>query len=187
MIRLLLRICKDLSVADVDMAALRVLDVDAARLSCPTCKAVGQMIRHEDYERHFVFMDGDVVTDKLITVRRVRCESCGATHALLPLAVIPYKPFSIRLIARIITDALEHAHPSIEALCEHYGIAVNTFYRMRTCFESCVRIARGIVAGKDTMREMAREMLEGDASKLDCILAAFLDDTGMSFCQSRSP
>jgi hypothetical protein len=187
MIRLFLRICKDFDDDDIDRAALRAPDVDAARLRCSRCGAVGQMTGHGSYGRHFVFLDGDVMTDELITVTRVRCDSCRATHALLPLAAIPYRPFSIRLVARLIFEWLECLFPSIEALCEHYGIDVNTFYRYRRHYESCVRIARGMLYGKDRVRAVAHEMCRGDASRLDCILAAFFDETGMSFCQSRGP
>lgn len=186
MIRLLLRICKNLGADDVDRLALMEPDIDAAKLFCPKCKAIGQMVRHDEYRRHFVFMDGDRVTERLITVVRVRCDSCGSTHALLPLAAIPYKPFSIRFVASFIVDSLEHKFASIEALCSHYRIAVATFYRYRDCFESCVRVVRGVTHKKDHVRAMAAKML-GATSEIDAVLTAFLDTTGLSFCQSRAP
>lgn len=160
---------------------------EPSRLLCPKCGAVGSMARHAHYMRHFVFLREGKVTDEVIAVTRLRCISCGATHALLPLAAVPYSVFSIRFIAMMLLDSLDHTFPSIEVLCAHYKIAINTFYRIRRRFESCVRIARGITAKKDCVYEMARKMLENAMTDLDFVLSSFFDACGMSFCQSRSP
>jgi transposase-like protein len=103
------------------------LDLD--RAVCPYCKAKETMVPHASYLRHFVYIKDGEAIDEPISIQRLRCKSCDNTHAVLPLATIPYMAFSIRFIARIVIDKLTGTFSSVEALCAHYGISTNTFYR----------------------------------------------------------
>lgn len=42
----------------------------------------------------------------LLSVQRVKCNSCGKTHALLPFGIIPYKQFSDEIISKILYELL---------------------------------------------------------------------------------
>lgn len=55
--------------------------------ACPSCGCPGNFTRHGSYERFLRTEDGE----RRIRVRRVVCRSCGATHALLPPGVVPYR------------------------------------------------------------------------------------------------
>ncbi len=57
---------------------------------CPRCGCPGNFTGHGSYRRHLVTVGSTVV----LTVRRVRCASCGATHAVLPDGVVPYRAYS---------------------------------------------------------------------------------------------
>ena len=67
-------------------------------LVCPKCKTVGLFHRHAVYSR-YLFNN----TEEYITIQRVRCESCGSTHALLPDIIIPYRYFSSPFIILVIS------------------------------------------------------------------------------------
>lgn len=57
---------------------------------CPKCGCAGNYVRHGRYRRRIVAMGGEAV----IAVARVRCMSCGATHAIIPPDVVPYRAYS---------------------------------------------------------------------------------------------
>jgi len=189
MLRVFKRICNDLcnGGSDVDALALVPVDYDLAKICCPVCRACASMRRHGKYQRHYVYLSDGIVIDALITIVRLRCASCGTTHALLPLGAIPYSAYSIRLIAHIVIDALDHVFPSIEALCEHYAITSNTFLRIRRRFAACVRLARGQASGDDGIRTLASLLASHCQQALDDLLSSFFDTTGSSFCQMHGP
>lgn len=58
---------------------------DPAMLPC-TCGRSGSLIRYGSYCR-YVKADG---TKFPLVVRRVLCQSCGRSHALIPSALVPY-------------------------------------------------------------------------------------------------
>lgn len=97
-------------------------------LVCPKCKTVGLFHRHAFYNR-YLFNN----TEEYITIQRVRCESCGSTHALLPDIIIPYRYFSSPFVLRLfdlylkkhlsvsqIACALGISHQAVEALIDSY-------------------------------------------------------------------
>lgn len=57
---------------------------------CPRCGCPGNFTGHGSYSRALVVPGGCVS----LRVRRVRCASCGATHAVVPEGVVPYRAYS---------------------------------------------------------------------------------------------
>jgi hypothetical protein len=180
-------ICKDSEQGDLDAMALAPPSYDLSRTVCPTCKARASMDVHSSYHRHFTHIkDGDVV-DIRIRIIRLRCASCMKTHALLPEAVVARSPFSIPFIASLIRDWLDRVFPSIEGLCAHYGIAINTFYRLKARFERSVRLAYGITSGQGGIR-CALTILSGcNIYAADSLLSGYFLLAKRSFCEARGP
>lgn len=59
-------------------------------VACPCCGATGDFAGHGSYTRALVV----VGREETLSVRRVRCLGCGATHAVLPAGVVPYRAHS---------------------------------------------------------------------------------------------
>jgi transposase-like protein len=180
-------VCKNLLGNSLDAVALEPVDLDLEKARCPSCKARGRLAYHSAYRRWFIHILDGVITRARIWVKRLKCTSCNRTHALLPEAAIPHSPFSVCFVASLITDWKDHRYRSIERLCEHYGIATTTFYRIRRRFSSCVKIAWGLVAGKDRESKAAHILSGGDVHAADGLLEAFFKKTNTSFCQPRPP
>ena len=89
-------------------------------LECPFCKST-KLIRWGSYERNVIFFSGDeiILESLILKVQRVRCKSCGKTHALLPIGIIPYKQFSDEVITRVINEAF---NLSLDEISEKYAI-----------------------------------------------------------------
>ena len=60
------------------------------QLSC-TCGQKAQLIKHGYYNRKLKSCDGFVT----LSILRLRCQSCGKTHAILPGFIVPYSQISL--------------------------------------------------------------------------------------------
>jgi len=71
---------------------------------CPGCSAARRFKLHGSYSRHVVFLENDKLTHKSIEIKRIRCISCGITHAVMPRDIIPYKLLSLYAVLFILTS-----------------------------------------------------------------------------------
>lgn len=62
-----------------------IAKVSFHKLAC-TCGRKGNLVKHSFYKRSFKL----ITTIEEIRVLRVKCKSCGKTHALLPEWIVPY-------------------------------------------------------------------------------------------------
>ena len=60
---------------------------------CPKCKAKKNMTKHAYYYRNIVTVKENEFIYSKLKILRVKCNSCGSTHAILPIDIIPYKQF----------------------------------------------------------------------------------------------
>lgn len=192
MLRGFLSLCKralsDHSFAhSADQAALAPVELDNANARCPKCNARGAMVRHSKYSRHFVYRDEGKTCCSLISVSRLICASCNSTHAVLPLAAVPYLAYSICFIAALMDDWLSGAWPSIEAISEEYAISSKTFMRLKKRFAASVELALGKTEAKGQVFEYAAKMASLGLCELDGLLSGFYSLAGRSFCEGLPP
>lgn len=64
---------------------------------CPNCGS-SKLIKWGYYSRNVCYIDSNILKNKNITIKRVKCKGCGHTHALLPSFVIPYKIYLLDVI-----------------------------------------------------------------------------------------
>lgn len=67
---------------------------------CPNCRCAGNFTGHGRYRRHLVLV-GETAS---LEVRRVRCASCGSTHAVLPEGVVPYRAHSEGFVLAVLAE-----------------------------------------------------------------------------------
>lgn len=80
------------------------------RLRC-SCGQAGCLSVHAYYHRYIKVSDGKL----RFRICRVRCESCGKTHALLLSSMVPYSQISLKDQISVI-DAYENDRPTAEGL-----------------------------------------------------------------------
>lgn len=56
-----------------------------------TCGCRGSMIRHGFYRRTVKSMAGN----RILKILRLKCSSCGVTHAILPVSIVPWSQVSL--------------------------------------------------------------------------------------------
>lgn len=91
---------------------------------CPRCRCRGNYVRHGSYLRHVVHRG----REERILVRRVRCMSCMATHALIPAGVVPYRQHSEAFALEVLAAWASGA--SNAEVRRSFGISETTRRRM---------------------------------------------------------
>ena len=93
-------------------------------VACTRCRCPGNFTPHGSYRRHLVVV-GKAIR---LTVRRVRCASCGATHAILPEGVVPYRAYSEGFVLAVLAAwASGHSNSQVRAM---FGISESTRRRI---------------------------------------------------------
>lgn len=93
-------------------------NIDFSKIKC-TCGAVGHFHYHASYQRYLII---DNTNEIIITIKRIKCESCNTTHALLPSIIIPYRILSNPVIIRII-ESYRNVTDSLSLLAKITGLS----------------------------------------------------------------
>jgi len=93
---------------------------------CPKCgRKLDVFVSHGTYERNLsIFLNSKIINTK-ITVTRVKCKSCGSTHAILPHFIVPYKIMASPSIINIVSEA---AKTTVLAAAEKFKISYQIIY-----------------------------------------------------------
>ena len=156
----------------------------AEKQTCPSCGARGCCTKHESYSRTvYDFVAGEVCSRQIL-VTRVKCSSCGHTHAILFDPVIPYLRYSLIFILRVL-----YAHfcqgQSLFDICNTFDISVRTFYRWKKIFECHYSEWLGRLRMAECGVDNALNALLEENPYAD-FAAAFFRKTNLSFLQSHA-
>lgn len=157
---------------------------NADDLVCSFCGAKHSLSFFASYERHLVIYCDGAASDNIITISRYICSSCNRTHAILPSVIIPYISFSFHFTVSIIYDYLVHTFASVELMCEHYGIAITTFYRILKSFKEHKKLWLGLM--EDAIKSDLDFVVNINKSSFldnEVFLYEFFSKTALSFLQ----
>ena len=93
-------------------------------VACPECGRVGDFGGHGSYGRTVAYRN----RSERVSVRRVRCRGCRATHAVLPEGIIPYKAFAMAFVLAVL--AAWASGLSNREVRERFGISETTRRRI---------------------------------------------------------
>ncbi|MCB2362268.1 DUF6431 domain-containing protein [Clostridium estertheticum] len=161
-----------------------VSSVNRDTLICPSCGAKHALSPFASYKRHLVTYDNNTAQDNIIIIHRYICSSCKRTHALLPSVIVPYMSFSFKFTVSLIHDYLVHKYPSVEAMCEHYGIAISTFYRILNKFKEHKQIWLGLLDDKlISDLSFVQHIINSTLDEIEDFIIQFFKRNGSSFFQ----
>lgn len=191
MIRLYSKICKCFkqisSKNEINIFNDYIESVNIDSLACPSCKAKHALSPFASYNRNFITYDDGKACQHNITIPRYICSSCGHTHAILPSVIVPYLSFSFKFIVSIICDYMTKRFNSVETMCNHYTIAISTFYRIFKTFKQHKKLWLGLLENNLTpdltFIQDLRSML---LREIEAFIINFLKQSGMSFFQETS-
>ena len=136
---------------------------------CPFCKSQGNCRIHAYYNRSVIdFIRGHKVKSSLC-VKRLICDSCGHTHAVLPNVLIPYACYSLMFILRVLGEFFP-GMTSVEALCEKFSITSMQLYKW-------LQLWLGILSDMETSDRLFLKSL---------ILTQPYSDFAIAFCRQFS-
>lgn len=191
MIRLFSQLCKcfkqisfenEINIFDEHMKTLNI-----EVLVCPFCGAKHALSSFASYKRHLVTYDNNAAQDNILIIPRYICSSCGRTHAILPSVIVPYMSFSFKFTVSLIHDYLVHKYHSVEAMCEHYGIAISTFYRILKKFKEDKQLWLGILEDKLISNlSFVQHIINSSFDEIENFIIQFFNQNGLSFFQVTS-
>lgn len=95
---------------DIEAYNKLVANLEVGTISCPYCHHAS-MVRHGYYTR-YINISGK---HEEITILRIRCKTCGRTHAVIPSFVVPYLHHSIeQLQTMLVAGKVDENSTSIE-------------------------------------------------------------------------
>ena len=112
MIRIFNLFCKlkEIKISDQEWFDQAARSLRLSDQPCPCCNSKGDLIPHDVYSRYMVTLKNHRPVTVVLRVPRVKCTSCGRTHALLPEMLIPYSSYSLRFVLTVLEAYFLHAH-----------------------------------------------------------------------------
>ena len=104
-----------------------------AMQECPSCHSKGNLIPHASYCRSIIDFTGGKTTYRKISVKRLKCQGCGHTHAVLPDLIVPYAQYSLFFLLRVVGEYFLHLK-TISEICLVYSITPSMLYRWKALF-----------------------------------------------------
>ena len=151
-------------------------------MACPSCGSRGNCVLHGSYKRVLIDVAHGKVCYDSVEIKRVRCKSCGHTHALLPDYIVPYTTYSLLFILRVLAAHFLGSE-TVEQLCRRYEISTSMLYEWKALFLEHKRLWLGALkdaeaAAADFIRRLfGLPRYSGDFSR------PFYGKTAFSFLQ----
>lgn len=151
--------------------------------TCPICGSSGNCHILAYYDRSLTdFVNGRRITSSLC-IRRVYCDSCKHSHAILPDIIVPYSTFSILFVLNVLGDYFTGLL-TVEKICERYDISINTFYKWLALWRSHKQAWLGVLQHIETDDLSFWNYLRSGLDYSDFATSFFLQ-TDHSFLQSH--
>jgi hypothetical protein len=106
--------------------------------SCPKCGAYGNWNRHGSYKRYLSIIEDNRIDTRQMDILRLKCMSCGTTHAVLAYDIIPYRVFSLSLFWEIMLKLYGY-NQSIWTLCNSIEVSYQTLRYMVRALINLIR------------------------------------------------
>jgi len=94
---------------------------------CPSCNSKNSLIRHGVYNRNICIFIENAFVESKISVLRLRCTSCGTTHAILPSDTIPYCFFSFPCVIATLNQYYLEEIP-VKAISNKFSLSYQMIY-----------------------------------------------------------
>ena len=154
----------------------------SSRRACPVCGCRGSWQTHGRYERSTIDYESGQVVYRHIKIRRLRCESCGRTHAVIPDYIVPYSTYSLLFILRVLGEYFMRIR-TVERICSHYNITPSMLYSWKTVFEAHREMWLGVLASAEQSGLEFIRWLTGVQNYSDGFGEVFFKKTARSFLQ----
>ena len=135
-------------------------------ITCPNCHS-SNVIKWGSYERNVIYFNeqGKIISEVMV-LQRIRCKSCGTTHALLPIGIIPYKQFAEEVVSQVL---LEVSVRRIEEVSLKYYISEEVITRWKKQFRKKHESRLAVLIGKRSIKEILQDFIKKEENKREYI------------------
>lgn len=152
------------------------------RETCPLCGSSGNCRIHAYYGRSIIDYSSGRRTVSDLCILRVRCDSCGHTHAILPDLIIPYSRYSLLFILQVLAEYFTR-RCSVDALCEKFNLSREQIYQWLKLFRSHKQEWLGVLKDAEISEQTFLHQLY--QSSYSSFSEQFIRRTAFSFLQSH--
>lgn len=100
---------------------------------CPACPAVGRYKMHGSYTRYVIYIEEEETVCERLAIKRIKCASCGTTHAVMPGDIVPYLALSLFVVAFILMSYYVSRSPVLK-VAEKLGFSFQYIYSVIYAF-----------------------------------------------------
>lgn len=143
--------------------------INFGSLECPCCHSK-EYIKWGFYERGITYFNNSILSSEIIEIQRIRCKSCGKTHALLPFGIVPYKQLTDEVLIELLLNEIEEEIFSTEVIDSYK----KQFYKYHYSNLSTMLKTRNV-----------KEILKCLKEQKDEILSRYIKKYGKCFMQIK--
>lgn len=149
--------------------------------SCPSCGCRQPCYKRiSPYRRQMITVSDGRRSQTDLQIPRLRCSSCGVSHAVLPEVLIPFGSYTVRFILTVLHEYL-HRSCRVTDLCDYWQISVSTLYAWIRLFATHYSVFYGIMNRIRSVCDDALQRVGSDPS----LPGQFFDAFRFSFLQLR--
>lgn len=131
--------------------------------SCPKCLAKHCLHRHAKYSRYLLLWaeDGGLQGEQM-ELLRLKCSSCGSTHAILTMDMIPFCIYSVQAFLALVSLCMQEDR-SVLKTEEQTGVSYQLLYHFLAVFheyrQHLILFLRSCSFWEKANQPMARDIL----------------------------
>lgn len=131
---------------------------------CPACGCLHPCYKKiSPYRREMITVCDGHRSRTALQIPRLRCSSCGVSHAVLPEVLIPFGSYTVRFILTVLHEYL-HRSCRVTDLCDHWQISVSTLYAWIRLFTTHYSVFFGIMNRIHRLCDGALQRISSDPS-----------------------
>lgn len=130
---------------------------------CSGCDSKHSLHRHGKYGKTIVLLEENVLSEKRMEILRLKCSSCGKTHAILTSDMIPFFSYSLPAFLNLVCMCSKTTGGSVLKTEKSTGVSYQLLYRFIGIFLDYARriilLIRKNTYSEDVPEQMLHEQL----------------------------
>lgn len=76
-------------------------------IKCPKCDC-NELNSHGTYTRNVIYFENNKKYETTIKIKRLICDNCNKTHAIIPDFLVPYKQHTFKFIVKVLNERVNN-------------------------------------------------------------------------------
>ena len=124
-----------LRISDAELVRHALKSLSVKRLLCSFCDQTGCLKIQNRYHRYCIHAVNGRRVEETVSIPLLVCSGCGASHAVLPDALIPFGSYSVRFVLTMLR-AFASRRCTVADFCDQWQLSQSTVYDWRRRLDS---------------------------------------------------